>query len=252
MADPYRLAIIATRGALLLLALAAWEWLGRLADPALFTSASATWHALWNQVLAQAPVRAAIGGAFLEVLAAYALSIIVGVVAGLGIGWNMTTRRRLYPLVLLLYAIPQVIVLPLFVITFGIGPLCKIAFGFTHGVFPVVVNVVAGMRGVNQQYLRGAQAMGASRFEIALHVYLPHMVPSLFTGLRLAMTLTMLGVILSELYVSSGGIGYFTRFFAEGYDPAPLFALIGVLAAMAILLNTIVRIAERRFTRWRT
>ena len=72
--------------------------------------------------------------------------------------------------------------------------------------------------------------------------------PSLFTGMRLGMTLTLLGVILAELYVSTGGIGYYTRLFAENYDPAPLFALIGSLAAIAILFNELVRLAERRLT----
>jgi NitT/TauT family transport system permease protein len=77
------------------------------------------------------------------------------------------------------------------------------------------------------------------------------MVGSFFTGLRLAMTMTLLGVILAELYVSTAGVGYFTKLFAESFDPAPLFALIGTLAIMAIGLNEIVRTIERRFTRWK-
>jgi NitT/TauT family transport system permease protein len=154
--------------------------------------------------------------------------------------------------VLLLYAIPQVVLLPLVVLLFGIGPVSKIFFGFSHGVFPVIVNVVAGMRNVSQLHLRGARSMGASRFDIARHVMFPHMVPSLFAGLRLGMTVTLIGVILAELYVSMSGIGYYTQVFAETFDPAPLFALIAVLAAIAITLNELVRLAERRVTRWRT
>ena len=96
--------------------------------------------------------------------------------------------------------------------------------------------------------LRAARSMGAGRFDTLRYVILPHAVPSLFTGMRLGMTLTLLGVILAELYVSTGGIGYYTRLFAENYDPAPLFALIGSLAAIAILFNELVRLAERRLT----
>jgi NitT/TauT family transport system permease protein len=77
------------------------------------------------------------------------------------------------------------------------------------------------------------------------------MVASVFTGLRLAMTMTLLGVILAELYVSTSGVGYYTKLFAEDFNPAPLFALIGVLAIMAIALNELVRSVERRFTRWK-
>jgi NitT/TauT family transport system permease protein len=90
--------------------------------------------------------------------------------------------------------------------------------------------------------------MGASRSETIRHVILPHAVPSLFTGLRLGMTMTLLGVILAELYVSTGGVGYYTRLFAENYNPAPLFALIGCLAVIAILFNELVRLAEKRLT----
>jgi len=78
------------------------------------------------------------------------------------------------------------------------------------------------------------------------------MVPGFFTGLRLAMTMTLLRVILAELYVSTMGVGYFTKLFAETFDPSPLFALIGILAVMAIGLNELVRVVERRFTRWKT
>ena len=63
---------------------------------------------------------------------------------------------------------------------------------------------------------------------------------------------SLLGVILAELYVSTSGVGYFTKLFAETFDPSPLFALIGTLALMAVGLNEIVRVIERRFTCWKS
>ena len=73
-----------------------------------------------------------------------------------------------------------------------------------------------------------------------------------FAFVRVAMTLTLLGVLLAELYVSISGIGYFTQVFAETFDPAPLFALMTVLTIMAIVLNELVRLVEARFTRWKS
>ncbi len=70
------------------------------------------------------------------------------------------------------------------------------------------------------------------------------MTPSLFAGLRLAMSGTLLGVILAELYVSTGGIGYYSRVFADSFDPPATFALVTMLAIMAVFLNEIVRRAE--------
>jgi ABC-type nitrate/sulfonate/bicarbonate transport system permease component len=229
-----------------------WEfgaaWWG---DRAMVRPLSEVVQALFNRVLSDPKILNAIRVTFVELATAYALSVIVGLVIGLAIGMSRWGQVGALPLVLMLYGVPQVVLLPLFILVFGLGPSSKIAFGFSHGIFPVILNVVAGMRNVNQLYLRGARSMGASRWEIFRHVTFPHMVPSFFSGLRLAMTMTLLGILLAELYVSSAGIGYYTQVFSETFNPAPLFALIAVLAAMAIFLNEIVRLAERRFTRWK-
>jgi ABC-type nitrate/sulfonate/bicarbonate transport system permease component len=221
---------------------------GLFADPAFMQPPSAVFSALFDKVLADPRIIGAIGMAIVEIGVAYGLSVVVGLALGLAIGATDLSRKSLFPIVLLLYAIPQVSLMPLFVLTFGLGPASKIAFGFSHGVFPIIVNVIGGIRNVNPLYMQGARSMGASRLDLIRYLIFPHMVPSFFVGLRLAMTLTLLGVILAELYVSTGGIGYFTKLFAESYNPAPLFALIGTLAAIAIACNEIVRLAERRLT----
>jgi ABC-type nitrate/sulfonate/bicarbonate transport system permease component len=241
-----------TRLALVLALLVVWEIWARLAGASeLIAPPSTIAWALFTDVLSDDQIRAAILLTLFEVTSAYALAVVIGLAAGLAIGATELSRRSLFPIILLLYAVPQVVLLPLFMLGFGIGPAAKIAFGFSHGVFPIIVNVVAGMRNVNPLYLSAARCMGASRSDIIRDVTFPHMVTSFFAGLRLAMTMTLLGVILAELYVSTSGVGYFTKLFAESFDPAPLFALIGVLAIMAILLNELVRAAERRFTRWK-
>ncbi|HEY4265199.1 MAG TPA: ABC transporter permease [Micropepsaceae bacterium] len=241
-----------TRRALVLALLIVWEIWARLSgNLELIAPPSAIARALFTDILSDGQIRAAILLTLFEVTCAYGLAIAIGLAMGLAIGATELARRSLFPIILLLYAIPQVVLLPLFMLGFGIGPAAKIAFGFSHGVFPIIVNVVAGMRDVNPLYLRAAQSMGARRADIIRDVIFPHMVTSFFAGLRLAMTMTLLGVILAELYVSTSGVGYFTRLFAESFNPAPLYALIGILAIIAILLNEIVRAAERRFTRWK-
>jgi ABC-type nitrate/sulfonate/bicarbonate transport system permease component len=240
------------RRLLVLGVLVIWEIWSRLAGNSdLIAPPTSIVRALFTDILADAEIGAAILLALFEIVCAYALAVAAGLGIGLAIGSTSLSRRSLFPIILLLYAIPQVIFLPLFMLGFGIGPAAKIAFGFSHGVFPVVVNVVAGMRNVNPLYLRAAKSMGAHRGDIIRNVMFPHMVVSFFTGLRLAMTMTLLGVILAELYVSTAGVGYFTKLFAEDFNPAPLFALIGTLGAMAIGLNELVRAVERRFTRWK-
>ena len=245
--------VVWTRRLIVLGALLLWEIGTRLAGKSdLIAPPSSIVRALFADILSDAQIRSAIALTLFEVVSAYSLAIVAGLALGLAIGSTNLSRRSLFPIILLLYAIPQVVLLPLFTLGFGIGPAAKIAFGFSHGVFPVLVNVVAGMQNVNPLYLRAARSMGARRSDIVRNVMFPHMVASFFTGLRLAMTMTLLGVILAELYVSTAGVGYFTKLFAETFDPAPLFALIGTLALMAIGLNEIVRAVERRFTRWKS
>jgi len=241
-----------TRLAIIAASILLWEIATRLGGNAdLIAPPSSIMRALFSQILPDAEIRGAIAVALLEVLAAYALAVAGGLALGIAIGSTDLARRSLFPIVLLLYAIPQAVLLPIFTLGFGIGPAAKIAFGFSHGVFPILVNVVAGMRNVNPLYLKAARAMGARKSDIFRHVTFPHMVASFFAGLRLSMTMTMLGVILAELYVSIGGVGHFTKLFAETFDPSPLFALIGTLAVIAIGLNELVRLIERRFARWK-
>jgi NitT/TauT family transport system permease protein len=93
--------------------------------------------------------------------------------------------------------------------------------------------------------------MGASWLQIVRRIVLPYVLAGLFAGMRLAMSVTLLGVMLAELYVSTSGIGYFTQRFSNEFDATNLLALITVLAIMAVVLNEAVRRLEARFGRWR-
>ncbi len=249
MGMPRARAVSLTRWAIILAAAAALEIYGRFfADPAFIRPVSAIVGAWFNPVMSDERIFWALSMAVFEIAVAYALSIVFGAAIGISIGVSNFARASFLPIVLLLYAIPQVTLMPLFILIFGLGAAGKIAFGFTHGIFPIIVNVVAGMRDINPLHRSAIASMGGARADLLRHVIAPNMAPAFFTGLRLSMTLTMLGVILAELYVSTGGIGYFTRLYAENFNPAPLFALIGTLALIAVLFNSLVRVAERRLT----
>src|SRR5206468_1280947 len=132
-----------------------------------------------------------------ELAVAFALSVAIG----LAVGLQPFARKSFMPIILLLYGTPQVTILPLFVLYFGIGPASKIAFGVSHGFFPIVMTVVAGVQNIKPILLTSARSMGAKRGQILRYVIFPHMIPSFFAGMRLAMTGVLLGVLLAELYV---------------------------------------------------
>jgi ABC-type nitrate/sulfonate/bicarbonate transport system permease component len=196
-------------------------------------------------------VPAALRLTLFELAAAFAIAVAIGLTVGLAVGLQPFARRSLMPIILLLYGLPQITILPLFILYFGIGPASKIAFGVTHGMFPIMIAIVAGVQNLKPILLVSARSMGASRWQILRWVIFPHMIPSLFAGMRLGMSGALLGVLLAELYVSTAGIGHFTTMFTENFDPTKLFGLVAMLAAMAIVLNEIVRRAETRFSRWR-
>lgn len=197
-------------------------------------------------------VLAALRITFWELAVAFVISVAIGLAVGLAVGLSRFSNRSFMPIILLLYGTPQITILPLFILYFGIGPASKIAFGVSHGIFPIIVTIAAGVQNMKPILMTAARSMGASRWQLFRWVIFPHMIPSFFAGMRLGMTGVLLGVLLAELYVSTAGIGYFTTLFTQNFDPTKLLGLISILAAMAIALNEIVRRAEVYFGRWRT
>jgi ABC-type nitrate/sulfonate/bicarbonate transport system permease component len=235
----------------IVLILIAWEIAARwfidplfIAPPSrVFTSLGAVWSTNG--------VPAALRLTLFELAVAFSIAVVIGLTIGLAVGLQPFARRSMTPIILLLYGLPQITILPLFILYFGIGAASKIAFGVTHGMFPIMLAIIAGVQNLKPILLTSARSMGASRWHILRYVIFPHMIPSFFAGMRLGMTGVLLGVLLAELYVSTAGIGHFTTMFTENFDPTKLFGLIAMLAAMAIMLNEIVRRAETHFSRWR-
>jgi len=229
-----------------------WEAAARWFVDPLFVSPPSRVASSLRTLLQSTGVVRALMLALWELGAAFCISVAIGLAVGLAVGLHRFAHRALLPIIFLLYAIPQVTILPLFILYFGIGPASKIAYGVSHGIFPIIVNVVAGAQNVKPISLLSARSMGASRRQIFRWVILPHMMPSFFTGMRLGMTAVLLGVLLAELYVSSAGFFFYAPPSTESFDPTKLFGLVALIAAIAIALNEIVRRAELRFSRWRS
>jgi ABC-type nitrate/sulfonate/bicarbonate transport system permease component len=229
-----------------------WEIAARFYVDKMFLSPPSSVFTSLQSVLLTPGVPAALRITFFELSIAFALAIVIGVTVGLTVGLNRFAHRSFMPIILFLYGTPQITRLPLFILYFGIGTASKIAFGVTHGMFPIMMTVIAGVQNIKPILLTSARSMGASRWHIFRWVIFPHMIPSFFSGMRLAMTGVLLGVLLAELYVSQAGIGYYTTLFTQNFDPTKLLGLISMLAAMAIALNELVRRAEVRFSRWRS
>jgi NitT/TauT family transport system permease protein len=241
----------ATRLGAVILFFLLWELVARTIGDPLFMAAPSEVVVAIGPLSQDHEVRHAIWTTLWELAVAFALSVAVGLALGIPIGLHRPSNESLFPIVMLLYGIPQITILPLIVLYFGIGPESRVVFGFTHGVFPMLVTVVAAVQNFSPLLVTSARSMGASDAQVFRHVVFPQMVPAFFTGMRLGMSAVLLGVLLAELYSSQGGIGHFTAAYTQTFQPANLFALIAVLAFMAIVLNEAVRRAEIRSSRWR-
>jgi ABC-type nitrate/sulfonate/bicarbonate transport system permease component len=239
-----------TRLGVIVLLLLVWEVAARFGDRLFVAPPSATAMAIFNLV-GDKRLMTALGTALWELVVAFLIAAIIGGAIGLLVGRSRIANSTVYPIVLFLYSLPQAPLLPLFVLAFGIGPASKIAFGVSHGIFAMIVTVAAGVRDIDPALLKAARSMGARGVQMLWSVVLPSATASFFTGLRLAMSGVLLGVLLAELFVSQAGIGFYTHRFADGFQPANLFALISMLAAIAVILNEICRLGENWFNRWR-
>jgi len=231
--------------------LGAWEISARFFVDRDFLSPPSVVFASLGDVVGTPGVPEALGVTLYELAVAFVLSVGIGLIAGLSIGLSRFGHNSFMPIVLLLYGVPQITILPIVILLFGIGAPSKIAFGVSHGIFPVTIAVAAGVQNMKSVLLVSARSMGAGRWQIFRYVIFPHMIPSFFAGMRLGMTAVLLGVLLAELYVSTAGIGYFTSIFTQSLNSTKLLGLVSMLAAMAIVLNEIVRRVEVRYSHWR-
>jgi NitT/TauT family transport system permease protein len=238
-----------SRALVVVLLLVLWEILGRMGSQLFFSPLSQV-ATSGVQIFVDREVLEALRTTAWILTLGFVLSVAIGLALGLTVAMSRFTYQTFLPVLLLLYAIPQITILPIFVLYFGSGSASKIAFGVSHGLFPVAVSVIAGVQGIKPLLVTSAISMGATRWQIFRRITLPYLAPSLFTGMRLASTATLLGVLLAELYVSSGGVGHFTRKFGESFQPDKLYALIAALSLMAVLINELMRMLERRFSRW--
>lgn len=241
----------AARLAIIVAAIILWEISARLFGDPLFVAPPSQVVLSLDKLFGTPGIPGALLTTAWALGAAFVLSVLFGVAIGVTLGVSRFSHRSFMPIVLLLYATPQATIIPIFMMVFGIGIASKIAYGFSHGIFPIIVTVAAGVQNIKPILLTSSRSMGASRWQIFQHVVFPHMIPSLFSGMRLGMTATLLGVILAELYASTTGVGFFSQQFANNFQAPLLYGLIFIVAAIAIIINEVLRRAEARLTRWR-
>ena len=170
----------------------------------------------------------------------FALAIGIGVPLGLLLGRFPVLRYLLDPPIMAIYATPHLALLPIIVVWLGIGMQSKIAVAFVGGVIPILVNSMAGVRGVERSWVVAARSFCAGERDVFMKVILPASLPSVVLGIRLGLSRAVLGVVVAEMYQSQAGVGNeIMRYGSEFRTDQLLFnvllvSLFGVTATSAV------------------
>lgn len=181
----------------------------------------------------------------------FGLSVVVGVPLGLAMGWNRTVRQLVQPPIMALYVTPRLALLPVIVVWLGIGVRTAIVVILIGAMIPIIVNAMAGVRDVDAKLVQVARSFGASRLDLFRKILLPSATPLILSGIRLAVGSAVLGVVISELYVSIQGIGRLISAYGQVYQTNYIVFLVLLVGTFGWAVTALVRLVERRVERWR-
>ena len=198
----------------------------------------------WPQLLSQAvPTTVATVEGFL-------LSAVFGVGVAVLIAGSRTVESYIYPLLVFSQSIPKIAIAPLFVVWFGFGMMPKVLSAFLLAFFPVVVSAVQGFKSVEPDMLDLARAMEARRLQIFRMIAFPHAMPAIFAGLKVSITLAVVGAVVGEFVGSNNGLGFVLQRSIGSFELPTMFAALVVLSLIGVILFWVLDVIERLAIPW--
>jgi NitT/TauT family transport system permease protein len=175
-----------------------------------------------------------------EILFGFGLSVVVGIPLAVMMTYSRTIERALYPLLVGSQTIPKVALAPLFMVWLGFGLAPKVLMTFMISFFPIVIGAVIGLVAIEIELLYVARSMGASGWQLFWKIRLPNALPSLFGGLKVAITLAVVGAVVAEFVGADKGLGYLIQVANGHIDTALLLAAVVVISVIGIVLYLMV------------
>ncbi|GAA1958444.1 ABC transporter permease [Nocardioides panacihumi] len=186
----------------------------------------------------------------IAVVIAWVLASAVGVVAGITLGLLPTLERILAPFLDAANAMPRIALAPFFIVAFGIGVQAKVALASTLVFFIVLSASRAGVRSADPEWLRLSAVLGAKKHHLFWKVMLPVATPAIIASLRLGLIYALLGVVGSELIAAQNGLGQLIAKYSSLFRLEAVYAILLLLAVIAVVLNQVMAVVERRLLRW--
>jgi NitT/TauT family transport system permease protein len=228
-----------------------WEYYGRRMDPIFMAPPSAIFEAAVTLIQSGALEKAMVQTLW-PFAVGMALTVIVGILLGIVMAQWRTLEYVLDPFINALYAIPRIALVPLIILWAGLEFAGKVTILVSVAIFPITVNTYAGVRDVRGSMLEIGRAYGATEWQIFWKIVLPAAVPFIMAGVRLAVGLAIIGIIVAEFFTAISGLGGMIVEYANVFATAKLFVPIIVIALIGVILTELVMWLERRMSRWRT
>jgi NitT/TauT family transport system permease protein len=178
---------------------------------------------------------------------ALALSYALGLAIGVWMGSHHLSGAVGEPILISLYTLPKITLYPVVLLIFGLAMSGRVTFGAMHGVLPVALLTMGAIRNIRPVYLKAARTMHLSKMQTVFTVLLPATLPEVVAGLRIGFTLTLLGVLLAEMFAAKEGLGYLIVNAMQLVQNEEMITVAVVLFAFAAVANALLLWIERRF-----
>lgn len=182
----------------------------------------------------------------LEVLAGFVAAVVVGIPLALAIFYSKVFERAVYPLLVALQTVPKIALAPLLVLYLGYGWGPKIGLAFLISFFPIVISTVVGLQSLDKALVNLVRSMGASESQTFFKIRLPAALPSIFGGLKVAISLAVIGAIIGEYIAAERGLGYLQLQANSQFDTTLNFATVVTISLVGVLLYFVLALVENK------
>ena len=187
---------------------------------------------------------------FVEAAGGFSFSLLLGVGFAIAVVYSRHLQNTIYPLIVILYAMPKSAFAPLMVIWVGYGLMSKIAIAFLVAFFPIVVNTVVGLKEIEPELLELARINRGTQFDVFKKIRLPNSIPFMFAGIKVAIVLSVTGAIVAEFVAANEGLGYLVLQANYSLDTAFALVVLLILALLSLALFWLVEIIQKKLAPW--
>ncbi|WCN83120.1 ABC transporter permease [Micromonospora sp. LH3U1] len=205
----------------------------------------------WWELLRSGQLAEHVGASLTRSLAGLGLAVLTAIPLGLLIGWYRPLAELLSPLLEVFRNTAALALLPVFVLILGLGETSKIALVLYACSWPILLNTIAGVKGVDPLLIRSARSMGLNHLRLFQKVILPAAVPTIFTGVRLAGAYSILVLVAAEMVGAKAGLGYLINYAQYNFAIADMYSGIITISAIGLVVNQLLVALERHFSTWR-